>query len=161
MKINFNNQFQKWLTVVILCAVIFGAIEAWKGWIKNVKEINEILDEGEQKPEAHYKRMERFKSEAEVALAMECTNQIVGLSRIIEKHIADSDDDPDKWTASVTAEFVNHLGGIDRTNVPFTFSKHNDFDGVPHINCQYDWKKVSDDEARAFQHELERIRNGR
>jgi hypothetical protein len=120
--------------LVILFVAIIGAGAAWHQWSQ---------------------RMDRWQSESEPALLERCTNDLVGFHRITDKVILDFDRNPAKWTATVTAEYVNHLGGIDQTNLPYKFSLR---DG--HITCAYDWEEVFNEQQDALQRELKRIQNG-
>ena len=101
-----------------------------------------VLD-NRARPESEYGRVSRFRAEARADLFKECTNQIVGLSRIIDARIDDvsGSDDPRSWSASVTAEFVNKFGGIERTNLPFEFYTEK-LGGNSRVLCVPDFKKL-------------------
>jgi hypothetical protein len=90
------------------------------------------------KPETEWQQKQRFQTEAETEMLKECTNAIVGLTRIIHTSVLDAEDNPQQWTGTVTAEFVNRMGGIERTNVPFKFSTDTGPDGLMHIRSSYD-----------------------
>jgi ribosomal protein L40E len=90
------------------------------------------------KPETEWQQKARFQAEAENEMLKECTNVIVGLTRIIRSSVMDAEDNPQLWTGSITAEFVNRFGGIERTNVPFRFSTDTGADGLMHIRSLYD-----------------------
>lgn len=47
------------------------------------------------------------------------TNDVVGYSRTIHIYPRRADPDPRNWTADVEVEYINHNGGIDRTNIPY------------------------------------------
>jgi DNA-directed RNA polymerase subunit RPC12/RpoP len=140
-----------WLAVAALCVVIVGAPAQW---LRNEYQLNKLLDEQLPKEETPIQRTRRLQAEAEFELLKRCTNEVTGLARVVDKFIFDSDSNPNKWTATVTAEYVNHFGGIDRTNLPFTFRQS---DG--HIMCSLDIVKLDRDELESFHRELERIRN--
>jgi hypothetical protein len=96
-------------------------------------------------------RQHRLQSEAQALLLPQCTNAIVGLHRIINQEIALRDPDPNQWSAQVTAEFVNRVGGIERTNVPFAFSSYRSpVDGLEHVTCLVDLAKISQAERDAL-----------
>lgn len=56
---------------------------------------------------------------AEREIRDQLTNDVVGLNRIISIDISRADPEPTNWTAQVVVEYVNHVGGIDRTNLPY------------------------------------------
>ena len=58
---------------------------------------------------------------AEEGVPRKLTNDIVGFTRMIECNLDNRDPNPTNWTANVTAEYINHVGGIDRTNLPYKF----------------------------------------
>ena len=62
-----------------------------------------------------------LQQKAEIAFRAAVTNQVVGLNRIISTEIEDEDGSIAKWRADATVEYVNSVGGIDRTNLPFRF----------------------------------------
>lgn len=90
------------------------------------------------KPETEWQQKLRFQSEAEREMLKECTNAVVGLSRIIHSSVMDAEDNPQQWTGTVTAEFVNRMGGVERTNVPFRFNTDTGPDGLMHIKSSFD-----------------------
>ena len=50
-----------------------------------------------------------------------CTNEVMGLYKIIKLHVDDTSGNLADWTGEATVEYVNHDGGIDRTNLYFRF----------------------------------------
>jgi hypothetical protein len=90
------------------------------------------------KPETEWQQKHRFQSEAEAEMLKESTNAVVGLTRVIRSSVLDAEDNPQLWSGSVTAEFVNRLGGIERTNVTFRFSTDTGHDGLMHIRSSLD-----------------------
>lgn len=68
----------------------------------------------------------RLRTDAPAVLLTECTNTIIGLNRIISTTLDDHADDVSAWHAEVTAEFVNKIGGVERTNMPMVFEKRGD-----------------------------------
>lgn len=101
------------------------------------------------KPETEWQQKLRFQSEAEKEMLKECTNAVVGLTRVIHYSVMDAEDNPQQWTGNVTAEFVNRLGGIERTNVPFRFNTDTGPDGLMHICSSFDTTFFSKLEKRA------------
>jgi len=90
------------------------------------------------KPETEWQQKSRFQSEAEAEMLKECTNVLVGLTRIIHSSVMSAEDNPQQWTGLVTAEFVNRFGGIERTNVPFRFGTDTGPDGLMHMRSTFD-----------------------
>jgi hypothetical protein len=50
-----------------------------------------------------------------------CTNKVVGLNRIIALNFDDQSANVSQWHAAATLEYVNALGGVQRTNLNFRF----------------------------------------
>ncbi len=93
--------------------------------------------------ETPYGLQKRLQSEAQAMFMRQCTNAIVGLNRVIDQDLRTMDGDPNKWTAEVTAEYINHYGGIDRTNVPFVFWIYDSpVDHQRHVLCRVDNLKI-------------------
>jgi hypothetical protein len=88
-----------------------------------------------RKPETELQQNARLRSEAEGEMLKECTNVVVGLTRIIRASVVTSEEDPYKWSGDVVTEFVNHVGGIDRTNIFFRFRTDTGGDGWMHLRC--------------------------
>jgi hypothetical protein len=77
---------------------------------------------------------DRYNREAHEEMLRFCTNNIVGLNHFIsidlrhfitdsKNKILDGDiNDPHTWEGNIVAEYVNHVGGIDRTNIVFRFT---------------------------------------
>ena len=85
----------------------------------------------------------RFQAEADAALAQQTTNAIVGLRSVVSRDLRLADGDPAKWTADVTADFINRVGGVERVTLPFTFSTyHSPVDGRDHVLCGVDQVKI-------------------
>ena len=88
-------------------------------------------------PETDYQQKHRLQLEAEVELAKACTNTVTGLTKILSKDLDIYEDLPSKWTACVVAEYINRVGGLERTNLSFTFHADTDVDGIVHVDCQF------------------------
>lgn len=76
--------------------------------------------EGDDNSFAH--RLAWFRAGAEFELLKACTNELVGITRVMTYNVDDSSDNLNKWTGFVVAEHVNSVGGIDRTNLYYKFS---------------------------------------
>jgi|ERR1035437_2279860 hypothetical protein len=71
--------------------------------------------EGDDNSFAH--RLAWFRAGADFAVRTACTNDVTGLRQIISVDASTYDDNLAKWKASATVEFINHIGGVDRTNL--------------------------------------------
>jgi hypothetical protein len=91
-------------------------------------------------------------------MLQECTNVIVGLNRIIRSSVTMNDADPYKWMGHVTVEFVNRVGGIERTNLFFKFGTDTGRDGLVHLRCNTETEAESEHRLRqhAERHETNR-----
>jgi hypothetical protein len=102
-------------------------------------------------------RWERMQAEAERSLLVACTNDLVGLNRIVYKFVNDGAENPTNWTADITAEYVNHIGGVDRTNLSFVFGvRRSAVDNLEHVFCLLDLDKIrkQQKEEEDFQNKL-------
>lgn len=117
-----------WLIVATLLIVVVGTPLYW------------LQNQYAQmpKPENEWQQKQRFQAEAQLEMLKECTNVIVGLNRIIHTSILDADDNPQLWSGTIVAEYVNHMGGIERTNAPFKFSTDTGQDGLMHVHSWLD-----------------------
>jgi hypothetical protein len=72
--------------------------------------------------ESYARKVTRYRAGAEDALRVVCTNEVVGLRSIVSASVDTSSDNFMNWTARATADYVNHFGGVDRTNLVFKAS---------------------------------------
>ncbi len=87
----------------------------------------------------------RFQGEARAMFLRQCTNSIAGVNRMVQKNLRTNDGDPNKWTAEVTAEYVNRSGGIERKNLPFVFWVYDSpVDNQSHVLCRVDNLEIYD-----------------
>jgi hypothetical protein len=114
-----------WLILAVLLVVVVGGPIYW--WRSQYAHVPKPETEGEQKS--------RLQAEAEVEMLKESTNAIVGLNRIIHLSVANSNDNPYKWSGAVTAEFVNRVGGVERTNINFKFQTDTLTNGLVYLRC--------------------------
>jgi len=87
------------------------------------------------KPETESQTTSRLQSEAEIEMLKESTNAIVGLNRIIRTSVSNRDENPYRWAGEVVAEFINRVGGVERTNIFFKFGTDTGSDGLVHLRC--------------------------
>src|SRR5262249_43571212 len=113
-----------WLILAVLLVVVVGGPVYW--WRSQFVQVP---------TETERQLKSRLQTEAEVEMLKETTNVIVGLTRIIHSSLQTLIDNPYKWTGEVTAEFVNRVGGVERTNVYFKFGTDTGTDGLVHLWC--------------------------
>jgi hypothetical protein len=110
----------KILKIAALSLVILGvSIWIWQ-WHRNRVQTNSFTarpDDGESYPH----KLNRYRVDADQAVRKGITNQVVGLRQIISQRADTSDENFMKWTATATVEFINPVGGVDRTNLDFKF----------------------------------------
>lgn len=49
------------------------------------------------------------------------SNDVIGFSKLVEHRLDTSANNVRSWSGDVTADYVNHFGGVDRTNVHYAF----------------------------------------
>ena len=74
-------------------------------------------------------KLARYRAGAEAAARAACTNEVIGLRGIISLDVQTYDDNFMSRTASATVEYVNQIGGVDRTNIELKFDPG--YAGVP------------------------------
>ena len=112
-----------WLVMAVLLVIVVGVpIYLWRS----------LYPDG-RKPETELQQYARLQSEAEGEMLKECTNVVVGLTRIIRASVVTAEEDPYRWSGDVVTEFINHVGGIDRTNISFKFRTDTGRDGLVHL----------------------------
>jgi hypothetical protein len=79
--------------------------------------------------ESYADKIARYRAGAENAARTACTNEVVGLRGIIALDVQTYDNNFKNWTANATVEYINHIGGVDRTNIELTFDPG--YTGVP------------------------------
>jgi hypothetical protein len=105
-----------------------------------------------RKPETELQQKARLQSEAEGEMLKECTNVVVGLTRIIRASVVTAEDNPYRWSGDVVTEFINHVGGIDRTNIFFKFRTDTGPDGWVHLRCSSEPEAERRSRQRAEKH---------
>jgi len=105
-----------------------------------------------RKPETELQQNARLQSEAEGEMLKECTNVVVGLTRIIRASVVTDENDPYRWSGDVVTEFINHVGGIDRTNISFKFRTDTGRDGWVHLRCSAEPEADRRSRQRAEKH---------
>jgi hypothetical protein len=131
-----------WLVMAILLVIVVGGPIYW--WRREYPPA--------PKPETELQQKARLQSEAEGEMLKECTNVVVGLTRIIRTSAVTAEDNPYKWSGDVVAEFINHVGGIDRTNIFFKFGTDTGHDGLVHLRCSSEAEADRRSRQRAEKH---------
>jgi len=72
---------------------------------------------------SYSQKLADFRAGAEVAVRVACTNEVTGLRQFIHMDVSTYGQSVKEWTATATVEYVNHFGGIDRTNLEFQFDE--------------------------------------
>ncbi len=66
--------------------------------------------------------LDRLRAGAAPIILAECTNQVVGLRQVVTLNLETSGENLLKWTAAPAVDYVKPGGGVDRTNLAFTFA---------------------------------------
>lgn len=98
-------------TAALLLAL---AVWAWAGKLHTLR--GDIPD---QETFAH--RLARWRDGAPGEMLKHCTNDVVGFNRLVDSRLDTAGDNVKTWSGEVTVEYVNHVGGIDRTNLHYRF----------------------------------------
>jgi hypothetical protein len=100
--------------------------------------------------ETSSERLKKFHAQAPEALLKCCTNDVIGLTKIISSTVNDTDPDPNKWTGYAEVEHLNSVGGIERQDLWLVFkvewlAKPQNglvLPGLSFLYCQQDPQKV-------------------
>lgn len=87
--------------------------------------VSSLRDPGRLKmpvSETYADKVSRYRVGADHELRSACTNAVTGLRFIVDTQASTSADNFMTWTATATVEYINHLGGVDRTNLAFKAS---------------------------------------
>ena len=66
-------------------------------------------------------RMEFLRSQAEAAIKTECTNLVPGIRNFVNLQSNVLDNSLARWSGSATLDYINPVGGVERTNLQFVF----------------------------------------
>jgi hypothetical protein len=112
------------LIKVLICLAVIGLA----GWIYKYKYDEQVKSMGGfnipelHKPETPAQRDERNQIEAKAIFASAITNDVVGWHRTIKQDCwIGYGTSPNTWWATATVEFVNKVGGIERTQIYYRF----------------------------------------
>ena len=99
-------QLLPWLILAIGVVVFFG----FRSW-----------QESQNGYESYSHRLAHYRASAENLVRVACTNEVTGLRQFIRMDVSIYGQNVKEWKATATVEYINHLGGIDRTNLEFVF----------------------------------------
>jgi hypothetical protein len=74
-------------------------------------------------PETKSQRLARYAKQCDAALAAAVTNS-TGFRRSFRQYVYRADQNLKEWYGSAEFEFINKLGGVERTNAYFTFHEY-------------------------------------
>ena len=134
------------MLVVCAVAILFGL---WQ-WAE-LRRRNEDKKVDEPKYIGPWERANNLREMGQRAMLSECSN-LVGFHRIIgDPYIYDQFGDPTNWDGRAEAEYVNKVGGIERTNLRFRFWAHSDkvfARPEAHYERLERWRKEAPEEVR-------------
>lgn len=112
------------IVAFIVCAlVVFASIWFWHLRVNTAASaVSEVSMATTGDDESYASKLARYRAGAESAARAACTNEVTGLRGIISLDVQTSDDNFMNWTASATVEYINQIGGVDRTNLDFKFN---------------------------------------
>ena len=95
-----------------------------------------LLASCQPKTQAERQRVESLQSATNL-----CSKQITGFQRIVEIKEVDMSaaEGPSRWYIEANVEFINRVGGIERTNLPIEFY---DFPPQP-VSAQFNHEEIS------------------
>lgn len=99
----------------------------------------------EEAPETSEQKLVRWQNEAAFEMLKDCTNRITGLAKIIRVGVDDARQPTVNWKGGIIAEYVNHVGGVDRTNLYYTFAFISG-----HVSCYADSNREDQERIRAL-----------
>jgi len=124
---------------------------------------------------------DKLLAECQRLLLEECTNQTVGITKILKADIYElPDQNPTNWmiseiytnddsttstdywafsgSAEATVEYINKVGGIERKEIPFVFCWNTwPPSSKTNLFCLPDYKKIGDEGLREFREQLNSI----
>ncbi|MGA2869712.1 MAG: hypothetical protein ABSF34_11205 [Verrucomicrobiota bacterium] len=117
------NALKPFLAAAACALVVVVAISLWHLRVNSAA--NAISDVPLTSPgdnESYASKLARYRASAESTARAECTNEVTGLRNIITLDVETSDDNFRNWSASAQVEYINQIGGVDRTNLVLQFN---------------------------------------
>jgi len=112
------------------------------------------LSEERMQTESASQRINRWRSGADGAILKECTNAVIGFRRVLDARAWDtySSTDVNKWTGEAKVEFINKVGGVEVTNLPFAFHVH-----FGELSASVDTVKILKAESAAWHEKMAKL----
>ena len=146
-----NSKFP-WKPIAISSVVLVLLALALAANYQYRKGVQETRDELEEYNRDQNPSLATLRTNAINSIYENCSNEVVGLSRIVKVFVVDYDKNPTNWTGTATCEFVNKVGGVERVERRYRISiVPNSTGGVGGVFAYED--------PKAFYDELERIAN--
>jgi hypothetical protein len=121
------------IVIKYLIAVGFAILAGWfifSSWLDQQRNAPQVFMASSTDSMTPDQRTDYWRAHAEFEMLKACTNDLVGITRVVSSDVADYDDQIVKWTGTVTAEHINSVGGVERTNMYYIF-KSNEGDLGP------------------------------
>jgi hypothetical protein len=110
------------LAIAACALVVVAGIILWHLRVNSAASaIGEVPMTSPGDNESYASKLARYRASAESAARAECTNEVTGLRNIINLDVETSDANFRNWSATATVEFINQIGGVDRTNLVLQF----------------------------------------
>ncbi len=146
-----NSKFP-WKPIAISSVVLVLLALALAANYQYRKGVQETRDELEEYNRDQNPSLATLRTNAVNSIYENCSNEVVGLSRIVKVFVVDYDKNPTNWTGTATCEFVNKVGGVERVERRYRISiVPNSTGGIGGVFAYED--------PKAFYDELERIAN--
>ena len=103
----------RWKPIAISFAVV-GLILAMAGYIQYRRACKAVQDELVEYHQMENPSLDTLRTNAVNSIREDCSNEVVGLSRIVKVSMVDYEENPSKWSGTATCDFVNKVGGVER-----------------------------------------------
>jgi hypothetical protein len=111
------------LTLALCALIVVAAISLWHLRVKSAASaIGDVPMTSPGDNESYASKLARYRASAESTARAECTNEVTGLRNIITLAVETSDDNFRNWSATALVEYINQIGGVDRTNLVLQFN---------------------------------------
>jgi hypothetical protein len=80
--------------------------------------------------QAYEQRLAFYRTKTELVIKQACTNDVTGLTQIVQININEAAKDVSKWSADATVNFVDKTGGTKQEKVHYNFTNTGD-----DLNC--------------------------
>lgn len=94
-------------------------------------------------------QMKYCRAQTDAAIREACTNAVPGIHAFVNVSADDASDAIVKWKGSAEFDYVNSVGGIDRTNLQFVFERTSYGTGRIFCLVDPDWEKQQWNEKQA------------